>query len=95
MRIFPVFPLLFVLAGTLTACSHNFDSIARLNAVPLGGTNEANIAAMVANPADLVRGRGQDTTDGGTAAQPIQRLLTDRPKPLYKPAPTGAGAAGG
>jgi type IV pilus biogenesis protein CpaD/CtpE len=55
MRLSPVLPLLFVASVALTACAQNFDMVAKLNAEPLGHTNETNIAAMVANPADLVR----------------------------------------
>jgi type IV pilus biogenesis protein CpaD/CtpE len=93
MRISPVLPLLFVMAATLTACAHNFDSVARLNDIPFGDTNEANIAAMVVNPTDLVRGHGQETLDGTTATAPIQRTLTDKEKKL--PDPGGSGGGGG
>jgi type IV pilus biogenesis protein CpaD/CtpE len=95
MRISPVLPLLFLLGAALTACAHNTDSVATLNDIPFGGTNEANIAAMVANPADLVHGRGQASVDGATAATPVQRLLTDHAKTLLKPGQTGGGAGGG
>lgn len=93
MRFSPVLPLLFVMAASLAACAHNFDGVARLNRVPFGGTNEANLAAMVANPADLIHGHGQTAVDGLTVASPIQRLQADRPKALLKPGQTGSGAA--
>ena len=48
------------MAASLAACAHNFDGVAKLNDLPFGGTNEANLAAMVANPADLIHGHGQD-----------------------------------
>jgi type IV pilus biogenesis protein CpaD/CtpE len=87
--------LLFLFGAALSACAHNTDSVATLNDIPFGGTNEANIAAMVVNPADLVHGRGQTSVDGVTATPPVLRLLTDHPKALLKPGQTGAGAGGG
>jgi Pilus biogenesis CpaD protein (pilus_cpaD) len=85
VRISPILPLLVVTSLALSACDHHTDSIARLNTIPFGGANDANIAVMVANPPDLLRGRGQDSIDGTTAQEPIQRLLTDHPKPLLNP----------
>jgi type IV pilus biogenesis protein CpaD/CtpE len=101
MRISPILPLLLAVSAVLTACAHNTDSVAKLNEIPFGGTNDANIAAMVVNPADLVRGHGQDRVDGTTAVAPVQRLLTDRPKTLPNPGgaegggSSGAGSSGG
>jgi type IV pilus biogenesis protein CpaD/CtpE len=95
MRLYPVLPLLLVMAATLTGCEHTTDSIAKLNDIPFGGTNEANIAAMVANPNDLVRGRGQDTRDGPTATAPIQRVQTDHEKKLLSPGGDAGGGSGG
>ena len=75
MRISPVLPLLFVVPVALTACAHNTDLIARLNDEPLGHTNESNIAAMVANPADLVRGHGGGPVDDAVSVEPIWAYL--------------------
>jgi type IV pilus biogenesis protein CpaD/CtpE len=97
MRISPVFPLLFVMAATLAACDHNVDAIARLDRIPFGGSNQANIAAMVANPADLIRGRGENSAVGQEASAPIDRLQTDRQKLLLNPGhsvTTGGGSGG-
>lgn len=95
MRISPVLPLLFVMSGLLSACEHNIDGIARLNAIPFGGTNDANIAAMAANPADLIRGRGVMTVGGKAAEAPIQRLEADHPKALLSPGQNSGGGGGG
>jgi hypothetical protein len=95
MRISPVLPLLFAMSGVLTACEHNIDGVARMNALPLGGTNDLNIAAMAANPADLIRGRGVTTVGGKTAEAAIQRLDSDHPKPLMNPGQNSAGGGGG
>jgi type IV pilus biogenesis protein CpaD/CtpE len=95
MRTALVLPLLFVMTMALVACDHNFDAVAKLNAIPFGGTNEANIAAMVANPADLVQGRGQERVGAWTATAPIQRLQTDHDKKLLNTGHTETGANGG
>ena len=44
--------------------------------------NEANLHAMVANPADLVHGRGDDTAIGQTAAAAVERLRVGKVRPL-------------
>jgi hypothetical protein len=95
MRISPVAPLLFVLSVALTACAHNTDSIARLNAEPLGHTNQSNIAAMVANPSDLLRGHGSGSVDSAVSVAPIDRLEADHMKPLPNPGGSSGGASGG
>jgi type IV pilus biogenesis protein CpaD/CtpE len=95
MRTTLVLPLLFVMATALVACDHNFDAVAKLNEVPFGGTNQANIAAMVANPSDLVHGRGRDDVSGWTATAPIQRLQTDHDKKLLNTGHTETGGSGG
>jgi type IV pilus biogenesis protein CpaD/CtpE len=89
MRI-PV-PLLLAMSLTLTACEHNTDLVAKLNAEPLGNTNQSNIAAMVANPADLVRGHGGGPIDGAPAVLSIERIQMDHPKPF----PSSGGSSGG
>ena len=95
MHISPILPLLFVLSVTLTACAHNTDLVAKLNDEPLGNTNQSNIAAMVVNPADLVRGHGSDVTDNAVTVMPIERHDGDHEKTLLKQIQTGGGAAGG
>jgi type IV pilus biogenesis protein CpaD/CtpE len=93
MRVSPVLPLLFALSVALTACEHNTDLIAKLNDEPLGHTNQSNIAAMVANPADLIRGHGGGPVDAAVSVLPIDRFEADRLKPL--PNPGGSSAGGG
>jgi type IV pilus biogenesis protein CpaD/CtpE len=93
MRVSPVLPLLFALSVALTACEHNTDLIAKLNDEPLGHTNASNIAAMVANPADLIRGHGGGPVDAAVSVLPIDRFEADRLKPL--PDPGGSSGASG
>jgi type IV pilus biogenesis protein CpaD/CtpE len=92
MRFSPILPLLLVASAGLSACNSSIDSIATLNALPFGGTNQANIAAMVANPADLAHGQGAGPALGKTAEAPIDRLQTDHDKSLLSP---GKGATSG
>jgi type IV pilus biogenesis protein CpaD/CtpE len=95
MRLSPVLPLLFLLSVAVTACTHNTDLIAKLNNEPLGHTNESNIAAMVANPADLIRGHGGGPVDAAVTTAPIDRLETDHPKPFPNPGGSAGGGGGG
>ena len=46
------------------------------------GANEANLAAMVADPMDLVQGKSAEGSDGQRAAAAVARLRLDRVKPL-------------
>jgi type IV pilus biogenesis protein CpaD/CtpE len=46
------------------------------------GVNDANLAVMAVNPADLVYGQGTKPADGMAAAAPIDRLRRDHVKPL-------------
>jgi len=46
------------------------------------GSNAANIAAMVANPNDLIHGRGSRYGDGTEATLAVDRLWIDKTKQL-------------
>ena len=46
------------------------------------GANAANLAAMVANPHDLVEGEAAPGVPGPVAVMPVERLRTDKIKPL-------------
>ena len=43
-----------------------------------GSANDANLRAMVANPADLTAGAGEANTLGAEAARPVDRLLAGK-----------------
>jgi hypothetical protein len=45
-------------------------------------SNDANLRVMVANPQDLVKGMGQNTSAGAEAAPPVARLLDGKRYPL-------------
>jgi len=69
------------------------------------GVNQANIAAMVARPADLLRGRDAGGTDSPLATAAVTRLWEGAPSPAVaaigvspaaaSPAASPGGAAGG
>jgi uncharacterized membrane protein YgcG len=56
------------------------------------GANAGNIAAMVANPYDLIRGRGVDKVDSEASNVAIGHIWNDKPKALLDP---GGGSGGG
>lgn len=63
------------------------------------GSNAANLATMVEDPMDLVRGRRDDRVGGQLAAAAISRLRRDQLKPLpaidTSQVPGGASSNGG
>ncbi len=46
------------------------------------GVNQDNLAAQVANPADLTAGVGDDGGDASQATSAIDRLKSDKVKPI-------------
>lgn len=58
------------------------------------GANDANIAAMVANPRDLIRGANDSRENAGEPVLAVQRIWTDQPKPLAGGG-SGSGSDGG
>ncbi len=74
MRSLPLAALLLV------ACSSLPDPVDRPGTWQPSGTNEANLRAMVAEPAHLSRGVGAQDSRGEASARPIARLLAgERP----------------
>jgi type IV pilus biogenesis protein CpaD/CtpE len=57
------------------------------------GSNAGNIAAMVADPNDLIHGRSDNTGDALQAVGAIDRVRQDRAKPLTGLSDTAAPAA--
>jgi pilus assembly protein CpaD len=51
-------------------------------ALPPGCATDRNLAQMVANPADLTRGRGVDSFEAGPAAAAVQRYRDGKVTPL-------------
>jgi type IV pilus biogenesis protein CpaD/CtpE len=61
------------------------------------GANAGNIAAMVANPQDLISGHGVAEQHSNASALAVGHVWTDQPKPLAGAAAGGAsgGQSGG
>ncbi len=57
------------------------------------GANQANIAAMVKNPNDLIVGHDDGRTDANPALIAVGRVSSDQPKSL--PSANGGGGGGG
>jgi hypothetical protein len=75
----------------LAACQ-DLDPYTRSGTWQPTGANQGNLAAMVANPYDLIHGRGSPTTDAKEPTLAINRVSTDTPKALLDP---GGGSGGG
>ena len=73
-----------VLAGAavaaLSACTD--DPFERPGTVAPRGFNDANLRAMVVDPAHLRRGVGADTTRGDAGAKPVDLLRSGKRPPL-------------
>ena len=71
------------LAGlaVLTGCAET-DPYARAGMWQPTGANNRNLAAMVANPHDLIRGRGERGNSGWESTAPVTRLWAGRTTPL-------------
>jgi hypothetical protein len=54
------------------------------------GVNARNLAAMMANPADAIYGRGAPDTDSKLAISAVERLMEGKPKPLPQTASQAA-----
>jgi type IV pilus biogenesis protein CpaD/CtpE len=81
-----------VMLGLLAGCVDR-DPYRRTDVWYPSGANAGNLAAMVANPNDLIRGHGVQKSDGKEAATAIDHIWVDKPKPL--PDPTGAQSGSG
>jgi uncharacterized membrane protein YgcG len=75
---------------TLAGCEW-FDPYQREGIWRPTGANQANIAAMVGNPNDLIAGHGDGRTDANPQLIAIGRVSTDVPKSL----PSASGGSGG
>ncbi len=82
--------LLILLA--VSACSSQIDPYTRDGMWQPNGANSLNLAAMTANPYDLVHGHGDAGSQPVEATGAVDRLLSGRAKPL---AAVGADATPG
>lgn len=84
-----------VLAGlVLTGCTAMNDPWDREGAWRPTRANDANLRAMVADPADLIAGRGTDRRVGPGPADAVDRLYRDRVRALPDTDIARVGASG-
>lgn len=87
MRAVPLLAVL-LLAGCAAA-----DPYRRTDVWYPTGANAGNLAAMAAQPHDLILGRGATGSDGHAAVSAVDRLWRDDTRPLL-PGGTGSSAGG-
>ena len=73
-------PLLLLLGSS--GCSMVTNPMLREGTWHPRGANAANLAAMVANPNDLVSGEAAEGAPGAVAVAPVEALKADKVKPL-------------
>ena len=73
-------PLLFLAVGLALAGCSKYDPYERAGIWKPSGVNDANIAAMVADPADLTRGREKAGGTVRTATTAVERLWQGGPQ---------------
>jgi hypothetical protein len=83
------------LAFTLLAGCAQTDPYLRPGMWRPDGVNDGNIAAMVQDSRDLVRGHAAQGPEWMTPAAAVDRLWQDKPKPLLLGTPPAQGGTGG
>lgn len=73
---------LLLAATVLAGCGPAFDPYQAEGRWRPSGSNEANLRTMLAEPRDLVAGRGTAQADGHLAASAVERLREDKVRPL-------------
>lgn len=76
------FSLFLPLILAASGCTMTGNPMMRTGTWHPTGANAANLAAMVANPHDLIEGESASGTVGPEAALPVARLRKDNVKPL-------------
>jgi len=85
----------FALGGLpLSGCAQ-VDPYTRTGMWQPGGVNARNLAAMVVQPTDLLRGRGSEQAQGVTSTSAVMRLLNGTPTPLPTLSASSAPGSGG
>jgi hypothetical protein len=74
--------LCLMLALAAAGCTQPNDPFERPGTWSVTGANEANLKVMVADPHDLIAGRGESDALSADAAPPVQRLRTGKRFPL-------------
>jgi hypothetical protein len=72
-----------IVALLVTSCAPDaFDPYLRPGTWAPVGNNDENLHVMVANPRDLVAGKGESGSAGAEAAPPVARVLAGKRYPL-------------
>jgi uncharacterized membrane protein YgcG len=98
MHLFTIVRLSLIGAILALAACQQIDPYTRDYMWQPTGSVQGNLAAMVANPDDLIRGRGQATEDTKEPTLAINHVWTDQPKTLLDPgssAGSGTNGSGG
>ena len=66
----------------LSACGPQYDPLTREGLWYPAHVNRENLTLQVANPSDLVRGKGTVSSDGQLASAAVDRLRNDKVKKL-------------
>ena len=77
-----ILPLLTVASLTVLASCDRYDPYLRTDVWKPTGSNAANIAAMVADPHDLVSGHGVIIREASEPALAVGHIVADQPKSL-------------
>jgi uncharacterized membrane protein YgcG len=77
----------------LAGCGDQRDPYLRTDVWKPTGANAGNIAAMVADPHDLISGRGTVVQNSNEPALAVQHVWLDRPKPFTSSEGTGGGGS--
>lgn len=88
--------LLLLSLATLAGCGSR-DPYNRTDVWRPTGSNAGNIAAMVANPRDLIQGHGAAREDTKAAALAVDHIWTNQPMPLLSTqsnTPTSSSSSG-
>ena len=85
--------MILTLAG-LAGCAER-DPYRRTDVWHPTGANSANIAAMVADPHDLIRGRGVGASDTQTSVLAVDRIWQGQPRAIMPGNSGGAAPASG
>lgn len=92
------FPAIVVIGtvaiGALSGCESR-DPYLRTDVWRPTGANAANIAAMVADPHDMISGRGVVRKDTKAPELAVEHIWSDQPKPLLGGGGGGGSSSGG
>jgi len=85
-----------IVAGMLSlAACQQMDPYTRTDMWQPTGANAGNIAAMVADPYDLIRGRGATSVNSKESNIAIGHIWSDTPKGLLDPGGSSSSGSGG